>query len=152
MYAVRPIGALVCMAVVGCGIQPKATPEETVEAVMDPYSEVAAVAHVVQLSGGRDVEHIVPPHVEIHTGEWIQFVTLDRRIHTVSFVSDSLSPEGLAYLVDTGQLQGPPLLTRGSRLFIDFRDAPVGRYVFSSESHGAPVYGSVTVRKIEADP
>ena len=70
----------------------------------------------------------------------------------MSFVSDSLSPEGLTYLADTGQLRGPPLLTRGSRFLVDFRDAPVGRYVFSSESHGAPVFGSVTVRRVEVDP
>ena len=152
MYVARPIGALVCAAVVGCGIQPKATPEEVDQAGTDPFAEVAAAAHVVELSGGRDVEHIVPPNVDIEIGVWVQFVTLDRRVHTVSFVSDSLSPEGIAHLTHTGQLQGPPLLTRGSRFLVDFRGAPVGRYVFSSESHGAPVFGSVTVRRVEVDP
>ena len=148
---VRRIGALVCLAVVGCGIEPKAAPDEVEGASPDPHAEIAAVARVVQLSGGRDLEHVVPPHVEIEIGEWVQFVTLDRRVHTVSFVSDSLSPEALVYLADTGQLQGPPLLVRGSRFLVDFRDAPVGRYVFSSESHGDPVFGSITVREIEAD-
>lgn len=151
MYAGRRIGPLVWLAVVGCGIQPKTTPDEVEDAEADPHSEIVAVASVVQLSGGRDVEHIVPPHVEIEVGEWIQFVTLDRRVHTLSFVPDSLSPEALAYLADTGQIRGPPLLARGSRFLVDFRNAPVGRYVFSSESHGAPVFGSVTVREIEVD-
>ena len=98
------------------------------------------------------MEHIVPPHLEIETGEWVQFVTLDRRVHTLSFVPDSLSLEALEYLTDTGQLEGPPLLALGSRFLVDFRDAPAGRYVFSSESHGDPVFGSVTVREISTDP
>jgi len=135
----------------GCGIEPKTPSEAVEEAGTDPHSEIAAAAQVVQLSGGRDVEHVVPPHLEIDTGEWVQFITLDRRVHTVSFVPDSLSPEGLEYLADTGQLQGPPLLSRGSRFLVDFRNAPAGRYVFSSASHGDPVFGSVTVREPPAD-
>ena len=148
---VRRVGALACLAVVGCGIEPK-TPQVIEEVTSDPHDEIAAVAQVVQLSGGRDVEHLVPPHLEIESGEWVQFVTLDRRVHTLSFVPDSLSLEALQYLADTGQLEGPPLFTRGSRFLVDFRDAPAGRYVFSSESHGDPVFGSVTVREVPADP
>ena len=148
---VRLIGSLVCFALVACGIEPK-TPQVVEEADPDPHSEIAALARVVQLSGGRDVEHVVPPHVEVEIGEWVQFVTLDHRVHTLAFVPDSLSLEAVEYLNRTGQLEGPPLLTRGSRFLVDFRDAPVGRYVFSSESHGDPVFGSVTVREISADP
>ena len=139
------------MVVAGCGIEPKTPPEVPEEAVTDPHAEIAAIAQVIQLSGGRDVEHVVPPHLEIGMGEWVQFVTLDRRVHTVSFVSDSLSPEVFEYLADTGQLRGPPLLARGSRFLVDFRTAPPGRYVFSSVSHGDPVFGSVTVREPSAD-
>ncbi len=148
---VRQIGAVTFLVVVGCGIEPKAPPEAVEEASTDPHAEIAAVAQVIQLSGGREVEHVVPPHLEIEMGEWVQFVTLDRRVHTVFFVPDSLSPEALEYLADTGQLQGPPLLARGSRFLVDFRTAPAGRYVFSSASHGDPVFGSVTVREPSAD-
>jgi hypothetical protein len=134
----------------GCGIEPKMIPEPVEEADTGPYADIVAIAQVVQLSGGRDLEHIVPPHLDIATGEWVQFVTLDRRVHVVSFVSDSLSPEALEYLADTGQLEGPPLLQQGSRFLVDFRKAPAGRYVFSSVSHGDPVFGSVTVRELPA--
>ena len=144
---VRQIGALTCLVVLGCGIEPKTPPEAVDETSMDPHAVIAASAQVVQLSGGRDVEHVVPPHLEIERGEWVQFVTLDRRVHTVSFVADSLSTEAFEYLSDTGQLQGPPLLARGNRFLVDFRNAPAGRYVFSSASHGDPVFGSVTVRE-----
>ena len=140
------------MAVMGCGIETEPPPVGAEKDSVDIYSEIAALAEVVHLSGGRDVEHIVPPHVEIWVGEWVQFVTLDRRVHTLSFVSDSLSPAALAYLADTGQLEGPPLLERGSRFFVDFRKAPEARYVFSSASHGEPVFGSVTVRALAEDP
>ena len=145
------IGALVCLTLVGCGIEQKA-PQVLEEADPDPRSGIAAAAQTVQLSGGRDVEHVVPPHINIETGEWVQFVTLDHRVHTLAFVPDSLSLEALAYLSRTDQMEGPPLLARGSRFLVDFRDAPVGRYVFSSQSHGDPVFGSVTVREIVADP
>ncbi len=149
---VRRIGVIACLAVVGCGIEPKATPDPGEETSTDPYFEIIATAQVVQLSGGRDVEHVVPPHLEIAKGEWVQFLTLDRRVHTVSFVPDSISPDALEYLADTGQLEGPPLLARGSRFLVDFREAPTGRYVFQSVSHGGPVFGSVTVRELQTDP
>ena len=149
---IRRIGTLACLAVVACGIEPKTAADEVEGASPDPHAEITAVARVVQLSGGRDVEHFVAPHVEIEIGEWVQFVSLDRRVHTVSFVPDSLSPEALGYLADTGQLEGPPLLALGSRFLVDFRVAPAGRYVFSSTSHGDPVFGSITVRETSADP
>ena len=152
MCVIRRLGALACLAVVGCGIETKAPIEEVAQDSTDLHSEIAADAQVVQLSGGRDVEHVVPPHLEIAGGEWVQFVSLDRRVHTVSFVPDSLSPEALGYLADTGQLEGPPLLALGSRFLVDFREAPVGRYVFSSTSHGDPVFGSITVQEPPVDP
>ena len=60
-------------------------------------------------------------------------------------MADSLSPEGREYLQSTGQMNSPPLLERGTSFFVDFREAPEGRYVYSSRSHGEPAYGSVTV-------
>ena len=80
------LGVLACLAVVGCGIETKTLFELSVGDISDLHSEIAAAAQVVQLSGGRDVEHVVPPHLEIELGEWVQFVSLDRRVHTVSFV------------------------------------------------------------------
>jgi plastocyanin len=108
-------------------------------------------AQVVQLGGGRDEEHVIPLALEISPGEWVEFLTLDRRVHTLSFVSDSLSTAAREYMSATGQLHSPPLLERGTRFFVDFREAPEGRYVFSSRSHGEPVFGSVTVRREPAE-
>ncbi len=151
-YVIRKVAALACLCVVGCEIETKTQLEVSGVDSTDLHSEIAAVAQVIHLSGGRDIEHIVPPHLEIELGEWVQFVSLDRRVHAVSFVPDSLSPEAFAYLADTGQLEGPPLLALGNRFLVDFREAPAGRYVFSSTSHGDPVFGSITVREATADP
>ena len=111
-YVVRQLGALTCLVVMGCGIEPKTPSEAVEEASTDPHSEIAAGAQVVQLSGGRDLEHVVPPHLEIERGEWVQFITLDHRVHTVSFVPDSLSPEAFEYLdAPVTRLCGPDVPT-----------------------------------------
>ena len=134
----------------GGGVEAETRSQEAADAAESPFPVVEAT-QVIQLGGGRDQEHVLLLTLEISVGEWVEFVTLDRRVHTLSFVADSLSPEAREFLLATGQLHGPPLLERGTRLFVDFREAPVGRYVFSSRSHGEPVYGSVTVREDSAD-
>ncbi len=120
---------------------------ESRRAVLPP----GETSRVIHLGGGRDQEHVLPLAIEIGTGEWVEFITLDRRVHTLSFVADSLSDRGREYLLATGQVHSPPLLERGTRFFVDFREAPEGRYVFTSRSHGEPVYGSVTVGRESAE-
>ncbi len=132
-------------ALAACGVEAETRAGQAAQAVQEVPSLVET-DQVIQLGGGRDQEHVLPLNLEISVGEWVEFVTLDRRVHTLSFVADSLSAEALEYLRAAGQLHSPPLLERGTRFFVDFREAPEGRYVFSSRSHGAPVYGSVTVR------
>lgn len=136
------------LALTGCGndLDPHDNDAARVDAQTDSRFDVVDEAEVIQLFGVGDQEHVVPSHLEIISGSWVEFVNLDRRIHTVSFVRDSLSPEAYRYLLDTGQLSTPPLLERRSRLFVDFREAPPGEYIFSSTSHGQPAYGRVTVR------
>ena len=151
MSSLLRLSTLGLLLLAGCGAGAETRTGEADEAALDAPFPVAENAHVVQLGGGRDQEHVLPLNLEISVGEWVEFVTLDRRVHTLSFVADSLSPEAHEYLLATGQLHGPPLLERGTRLFVDFREAPEGRYVFSSRSHGEPVYGSVTVRGDSAD-
>ena len=136
------------LTLTGCGndVDPYNGDTARVDAQTDTHFDVVDEAEVIQLFGVRDQEYVVPSHLEITSGSWVEFVNLGRRIHTISFVRDSLSPEAYRYLLDTGQLSTPPLLERRSRLFVDFREAPPGEYVFSSTSHGEPAYGRVTVR------
>lgn len=131
------------LVLTGCG--------NNVDPQTDSPFDVVEEAEVIRLFGVRDQEHVVPSHLEITSGSWVEFVNLDRRIHTISFVRDSLSPEVYRHLLDTGQLIAPPLLERRSHFLMDFKGAPPGRYVFSSTSHGEAVYGSVTVRRPQAN-
>ena len=144
MSRLRGLPILGLLALAGCGVEAETTSGAETDTVRDVLL-AGETPQTVQLGGGRDQEHVLPPMLEITTGEWVRFVTLDRRVHTLSFVADSLSPEGREYLQSTGQMNSPALLERGTSFFVDFREAPEGRYVYSSRSHGEPAYGSVTV-------
>ena len=137
---------LALLVVAGCGGEAETRAEEAAADTQEPFFPAVEIVQVVQLGGGRDQEHVLPLTTDISTGAWVEFVTLDRRVHTISFVADSLAAEVHDYLQATGQMHSPPLLERGTRFLVDFREAPEGRYVFSSRSHGQPVYGSITVR------
>jgi len=101
--------------------------------------------HRIVLGGQGRMEHLVPTRLEIPQGAIVEIVTVDRRIHTVTFLSDSLSPEAAAFLRETNQMQSPPLLERGSRFVISFRKAPPGRYPFVSEGHGGTASGIIVI-------
>ncbi|MEE9221819.1 MAG: hypothetical protein V3U34_09865 [candidate division NC10 bacterium] len=116
------LSALGLLILAGCGIEAETRSRQADEAAPDTPFSVAENAHVVQLGGGRDQEHVLPLTLEISVGDWVEFVTLDRRVHTLSFVADSLSPEAHEFLLATGQLHGPPLLVRGTRLFVVLSD------------------------------
>lgn len=139
------------LALAGCAVEAETRSDGTAATVAESPFPVVVASQIIQLGGARDQEHVLPLSLEISRGEWVEFVTLDRRVHTVSFVADSLSGDALQYMLATGQADGPPMLERGTRFFVDFRQAPAGRYVFASRSHGEPVYGSVTVRGESAD-
>ncbi len=102
---------------------------------------------VIRLGGGRDQEHLLPSQVEINEGESIKFISLDHRLHSLLFLSDSLSPEMARFLSETRQFLPAPLMNQGDCLELNFNDAPPGRYVFVSRGHGDPVYGRIVVQK-----
>lgn len=102
--------------------------------------------HTVRLSGRGADEALTPATVEVEPSALVQFVVMDRRIHTVEFLADSLSGPAREFLEQTEQLAGPPLVERGSRFVVTFDDAPAGRYPFVSEAHGGRAYGAVIVR------
>lgn len=100
--------------------------------------------HSIEVTGGAR-EVLEPPEVHVPPGAWVQFVTTDWRVHAVRFVTDSLGPEGLAFLERTGQMGSPPLVDRDARFVVSFDEAPEGRYPFVAEGSGAPAYGVVVV-------
>lgn len=126
-----------------CGSSPETDPNaELLEALgLDRDEELYRIV----LGGQGRMEHLVPTRLEIPQGAIVEIVTVDRRIHTVTFLPDSLSPEAEAFLRETNQMQSPPLLERGSRFVISFRDAPPGRYAFVSEGHGGTASGIIVI-------
>ena len=100
---------------------------------------------VIWLGGARNKEHILPGQVDLYEGESVRIVSLDHRVHSISFVKDSLSSEMENFLSETGQLILAPLLIQGSCLNLNFQGAPAGDYVFLSRSHGQPVFGKIII-------
>lgn len=102
--------------------------------------------HRITLGGRGGAEHVVPSVIEVARGDLVQFLNVDRRVHTISFQADSLSPAARRFLTETSQMESPPLLTAGSRFVVTFRDAPVGAYPFRSEGPGEGRSGRILVR------
>jgi plastocyanin len=78
-------------------------------------------------------------------GDALIFETVDHRLHTVSFLPDSLTDVGIAFLERIGRLSSPPLATRGSTYTVLLEEAPPGRYPFVSEGHGGQASGVIVV-------
>jgi plastocyanin len=83
--------------------------------------------------------------VDISEGDYVEFYVADGRVHTVSFPPDSLTEAARLFLTGSEQDASPPLLERGARFVLTFRDAPEARYPFLSAAHGDTAYGVVVV-------
>ena len=87
----------------------------------------------------------MPTLIQAAPGDGVEFRTVDHRVHTLSFVADSLPQEIRTFLEATGQMASPPLVSRGSRFILRLQNAPIGRYLFVSEGHGGVARGVVEV-------
>ncbi len=101
--------------------------------------------HRVDLSGRGDQTRLVPTEIHAATGDLVQFVVLDQRVHLLRFDTAGLSPEALAFLRSTEQDAPPPLLEQGVRLVLSFDGAPAGIYPFRVEGSGPPVRGRIVL-------
>ena len=147
MNGATPLLILVILISLGCNIGIDRQLRDNGKALSEDLFPIAKDRHVIELNNDKNQYHVRPPSLEISSGDWIEIISLDHKVHTLSFVADSISPESYDFLLATDQLNGSPLLELGSSFLVDFRDAPKGRYVFSSSSHGESVYGTITVRK-----
>jgi plastocyanin len=100
--------------------------------------------HRVSITGGK-LERVEPSEVQVPTGAWVEFVTTDWRVHQLRFVSDSLDAGRLAFLVDSDQMDSPPLVDRDARFVVSFSGAPAGRYPYVVEGSGTSTNGVVVV-------
>jgi hypothetical protein len=75
----------------------------------------------------------------------VEFVTVDHRVHVVSFLADSLTADALAFLTEARKVSSSPLVSRGSRFLVFWAGAPPGRYPFLSRGHGGEAVGFIEV-------
>ena len=101
--------------------------------------------HTVRISTASSRERAEPDTLRVLPGDLVQFVTEDRRPHTVAFFVDSLPEAAAAFLRSTGQEGSPPLVEVESRFLVTFRDAPEGRYPYRVEGTGEAATGAVVV-------
>lgn len=124
------------------GGDPDALSSEEAEAVgLPPGTRL----HRVTLGGRGAEEHAVPTVVQASPGDAVEFRTVDHRVHTLEFLTDSLSVEAFDFLEASGQTASPPLVARGTRFIVSLQNAPVGRYPFMSMGHGGRAYGVLVV-------
>lgn len=101
------------------------------------------------IGGARDEEHLVPGALTVSDGEVVILRTIDHRVHTITFLRDSLSAASIAFLARRVGFVIGPLVERGSSVVIDFEGAPSGRYAFVSEGSGGRASGAITVSAAE---
>lgn len=81
-----------------------------------------------------------PGHMQIDTidarsGDVVRFVAVDAGTHAVAFDPRALTAEGRAFLEQTEQLRGPPLIRTGAAWVVNLEGAPPGVYRFSCLTH-----------------
>jgi plastocyanin len=107
--------------------------------------------HRIVLSSTNGTETVDPTEVAVEPGDFVEFVTQDRRVRTVSFTVDGLTPAQSSFLGSSGQQRSPPLVELETRFVVSFRDAPPGRYPFVVEGNSATIAGVVTVAAPEPE-
>jgi plastocyanin len=103
--------------------------------------------HTVTLGGQATEETVRPGELVVRPGDIVEFVTVDRRVHTLRFPADSLGPAARDFLWSTEQDGSPPLVGQGSRFVVTFENAPPGRYPFVSRGYGEEACGTIIVRQ-----
>jgi len=129
----------------GCGGPPELPPDPELEGARVLGLQRGARLHRVILGGRGAEEHLLPARIRAVPGDAVEFVTVDHRVHLVTFPPDSLVAPALAFLTATAQEAWLPLLSRGSRFILFLEDAPPGRYPFLSQGHGGTANGVIEV-------
>src|SRR5688500_18563538 len=71
--------------------------------------------HRVRLGSADNRELLQPPQLTIRPGDYVEFVTQDRRVHAVTFELQGLPPAAADFLRASGQLGSPPLVEPEAR-------------------------------------
>lgn len=99
----------------------------------------------IRLGSVDNVESIRPAELQVTPEAFVEFLTVDGRLHMVRFELDSLSAAAASFLRSTGQDRSPPMLELYSRFVITLSDAPAGRYPYVVEGNGRSSRGAILV-------
>ncbi len=135
--------AVVFATACGPGVPPGLQPDETLRAELGLTD--GDEVHRVSLLGG-DREEIRPGELVLERRSWVEFVSMDWRVHEVHFEVDSLTPEAVEFLLATDQVSSSLLVEMDARFVVSFHEAPVGRYPYVVEGNGLPARGVVVVQ------
>ncbi|MCH7563243.1 MAG: hypothetical protein IH968_05395 [Gemmatimonadetes bacterium] len=146
------VSAMLVLGLAACSPQEGADDRAGVDTtLLDSLGiDLNRIVERVSLGGARDREHVVPPTVRVESGTVVEFYTVDRRVHSITFMEDSLTLPARRFLEEKGQLSSPPLVERGSRFVVDFMGAPPGRYPYLSHGHGESTRGVIIIGADEA--
>ena len=106
--------------------------------------------HRVRLGSADNRERIEPVQVTVRPGDWVEFITQDRRVHAVSFLVDGLPQPAADFLRASGQEASPPLVQPEARFVVSFADAPAGSYPFVVVGNGEEARGTIVVAPEES--
>ncbi len=152
IHRARRIGAVLALGLAACSPPESGADGDDVDTtLLDSLGiDLDRLVERVSLGGAREQEHVVPPTVLVESGTVVEFYTVDRRVHSIAFMEDSLTVSARRFLEEKGQLSSPPLVERGSRFVVDFTDAPPGRYPYLSHGQGESARGVIVVGADEA--
>lgn len=140
----RPVVALLLLTV-GMGCEPI---DPTLRPDPQLISELGLTesdrVHTVSLASDVD-ERAEPDSIVVRPGDYLQFVSSDWMVHEVHFDSVDMDERARSFMALTDQMDAPPLLQRGARFVVSFRDAPPGRYPFRLEGNRGPGRGVIVV-------
>ena len=100
--------------------------------------------HTVRISTGIQ-ELADPASLVVLTGDYVQFVSVDRMVHELAFRLDSLAAPARAFMTRTDQAASPPLVALDARFVVSFEGAPAGRYPYELLGNRGPGEGVVVV-------
>lgn len=107
--------------------------------------ESVGQVYVVSLAGWGGEESMVPDTVHVEQGAVVVFQVADFRVHTVTFLVDSMPPPLEGFIRAASHGRSPPLIERGSRYIVPFADAPAGTYPFEVRGFGRAATGAIVV-------
>lgn len=88
-----------------------------------------------------------PAAAQARVGDYVRFTAGDHAGHAIAFLAASTDPAVVAWLDQTAQLRGPPLISSGSSWVITLDGAPPGEYPFHCTTHNVAGRLNVAVRQ-----